>query len=196
MVPFAFFDTGPAMKQLLCITLAATLGIAVDAAAQSMKPGLWEFSFKMQNGSVDMDKARAEMQKQMASMPPEQRKMMEDVMAKRGMSPGGSASGGTTTQACITKEMAERNEVPSQKSDCKTTTSPRMGNSMKMSFVCANPPSTGEGELTFASPELFTMKMQVTSAARGTPEKTSMEQTGKWLAADCGSVKPTAAPAK
>ncbi len=184
------------MRQLLYITFAAMLGIAFDANAQSMKPGLWEFSFKMQNGSADMDRAHAEMQKQMASMPPEQRKMMEDAMAKRGMSPGGGSSGGTTTQACITKEMAERNEVPSQKSDCKTTTSPRMGNTVKMSFVCTNPPSTGEGELTFASPEAFTMKMQVASAARGAPDKMNMEQTGKWLTADCGSVKPAAAPAK
>ena len=40
------------------------------------------------------------------------------------------------------------------------------------------------------------MQMQVTSTARGAPEKTNMEQTGKWLAADCGSVKPMPAPAK
>ena len=183
------------MKQLLCIALAA-LGITFDATAQSMKPGLWEFNFKMQNASGDMDKARGEMQKQLAAMPPEQRKMVEDAMAKRGMNMGGGAAGSTGTQACITKDMAERNEVPSQRGDCKTMTSPRMGNTIKMTFVCANPPSTGEGELTFVSAEALTMKMQVTTAATGTPERASMEQTGKWLSADCGSVKPVGAPAK
>jgi hypothetical protein len=65
-----------------------------------------------------------------------------------------------------------------------------------MAFTCANPPSTGEGELTFISPEAFTMKMQVTSAASGVPEKTNMEQSGRWLSADCGAVKPIAAPGK
>jgi hypothetical protein len=33
---------------------------------------------------------------------------------------------------CITKEMAERNELPQQQQgDCKTTQSPRSGNTMK-----------------------------------------------------------------
>jgi hypothetical protein len=176
--------------------LAATIGCAGTASAQPMKPGLWEFNYKMQNASGEMDKARADMQKRMANMPPDQRKMAEDMMAQRGVGMGAGGPGTMGMRACITKEMAERNEVPSQKGDCKTTTSPRAGNSVKMAFTCANPPSTGEGELTFISPEAFTMKMQVTSAASGVPEKTNMEQSGRWLSADCGAVKPIAAPGK
>jgi Protein of unknown function (DUF3617) len=183
------------MRQLLCIMLAATFGIAIDATAQ-MKPGLWEFNIRMQSQSAEMDKARSEMQKQLAALPPEQRKMIEEATAGRGMNVGGSAPANTVTQACITKEMAERNEVPSQAGDCKTTTSPRLGNTVKIAFTCPNPPMTGEGELTFVSPEAFTMKMRVTNSARGPSEASSMEQTGRWLAADCGSVKPIAAPAK
>jgi hypothetical protein len=38
------------------------------------------------------------------------------------------------------------------------------------------------------------MAMQTT--AQGRPEKVNMDGAGKWLSADCGAVKPMAAPAK
>ena len=50
---------------LLSLALAAPL-----AWAQSTKPGLWEIQHKM-GGSPEMDKAMAEMQKQLAAMPPQ-----------------------------------------------------------------------------------------------------------------------------
>jgi len=184
------------MRRMYFAVLAAMIGGAGTASGQSMKPGLWGFNSKTQNASGELDKARADMQKRVASMPPDQRKMAEGIIAQRGMGMGAGGPGTMGMRACITKEMAERDEVPSQKGDCKTTTSPRAGTSVKMAFTCANPPSTGEGELTFISPEAFTMKMQVSNAASGVPEKTNMEQSGRWLSADCGAVKPIAAPGK
>eukprot|EP01034_Spumella_vulgaris_P000504 gene504-674_t len=70
--------------------LATACGLA---AAQNIKPGLWEISSKM-GGNPEMDQAMAQMQQQMAAMPPEQRKMMQDMMAKQGVNmatgPGGT----------------------------------------------------------------------------------------------------------
>ena len=180
-------------RRLLC---AATLVLAAasTAHAQSMKPGLWEVNNKM-GGSPEMDKAMAQMQQQMASMSPAQRKQMEDMMAKQGVRMQPAAGGGMTVQMCMTKEMVDRNDMPMQ-DGCRMTQNSRSGNTMKMAFSCANPPSSGEGQVTFASPEAYTSKMTMRMQEGGKTETMSMATTGKWLKADCGNVKPPAAPKK
>ena len=170
-------------------------------SAQTMKPGLWELSTKMQSDSREMSDAMAKAQKQMESMPPEQRKMMEDMMAKRGMQMGGSSGGaGMSIKVCMTQEMVNRNEFASHhtenQNDCTHTNSPRSGNAMQFSFVCTKPPSSGEGQVTFSSPEAYSMNMTSTSTVHGSPQKMSMQTSGHWLGSDCGSVKPFAAPNK
>ncbi|MFC7408064.1 DUF3617 domain-containing protein [Hydrogenophaga atypica] len=165
------------------------------AWAQSTKPGLWEIQHKM-GGNPEMDKAMAEMQKQLAAMPPEQRKMMQDMMAKQGGAmPTVGAGGGMALKICITTEMAARNDMPQQtEGDCTTTVTSRSGNTMKMKFVCTNPPSSGEGTYTFNGDTAYSMKMVMTSQHQGKPQNMTMEGQGKWLAADCGNVKPMQGP--
>lgn len=177
--------------------VAATLALFTFAAgAQNLKPGLWEVTQKME-GSGQRGQAMAQMQQQMANMPPEQRKMMQEMMAKQGvqMAPGGAA-GGMSVRICMTREMVEKNEFPAQQGDCKTTQQSRSGNTMKMAFACTNPPSSGQGEMTFVSPEAYGMKMAVSSTVNGKPEKMNMEGAGKWLGSDCGKIKPAAPPKK
>lgn len=178
--------------RLLCLATFAAAA-ALPAAAQSLKPGLWEISNKMDDPRVN--EAMAQMQQQLAAMPPEQRKQMEAMMAQRGvkMGPGG-AGGGTTVQICMTKEMTERNDVPMQNTDCKVTTQSRSGNTMRMAYTCSNPPSSGEGEYTYKGSEAYTSKMKVTTTHSGKTETMSMEGSGKWLSADCGNVKPMTPP--
>ncbi len=169
-------------------TAAAVLALTLPAGAQTMKPGLWEINNKMSGG--EMDQAMADMQKQMAQMPPEQRKQMEAMMAQRGvrMTPGGN--GGMTVQMCMTKEMVERNEVPTRR-DCTSTQNKRSGNTIQVAFTCSNPPSSGEGEVSF-TPESYTSHMVVKTTAQGKPETMTMDAAGKFLKADCGDVKPMA----
>ena len=184
------------------LPLAASAALALflmavhPAFAQTMKPGLWEMSNKTQSSSGQTEKAMAEMQTHMATMPPEQKKMMQEMMAKQGLSMSPGAGGAMLVKMCMTKEMVERNELPSQQGDCKTTTTPRVGNTMKMSFVCAQPPSSGEGTVTFISPEAYAMKMTTKSTVQGKPETMTMEGSGKWLSADCGNIKPINVPKK
>lgn len=183
------------MKQCLGMSVAAILGaagIATPAVAQTMKPGLWEVTNKI-GGSGDagakMAAAQAQMQQQFASMPPEQRKMMEDMMAKQGVNMGpGAPGGGMAVRICITKDMAARNEAPAQnQGDCKRESMQRSGNTTKFKFVCAKPPSSGEGEVTVHNAESYTMKMKMSG---GGSEQMTMEAQGKFLSNDCGSVKP------
>ena len=187
------------MKRLFFPLAMVLTGLSFGATAQNMKPGLWEVSNKMQSSSGEMEKGMADMQKQMAAMTPEERKMMQDMMAKQGVTMGGPGAGGPgamTVKVCMTKEMIERNEVASSEGDCKSSYSPRTGKTMKYSFSCANPPSNGQGEVTFVSPEAYQTKMVVNTSHRGKAEKVNMDGQGKWLSSECGAVKPLAAAKK
>lgn len=181
------------MKARYLAAAGLLVAMCLPALAQSMKPGLWEITNKV-SGNSQMDKAMAEMQKQMASMPPAERKKMEEMYAKQGMKMGGGPGGGMSIQMCMTKDMVERHEMPvQQKGDCKTTVQERSGKTIKTAYSCTTPPSSGEGEMTFVSSEAYHSKMTINSSLSGKPDKMTIEGAGKWLGADCGSVKPPAA---
>ncbi len=176
---------------------ALGLGLAcVTAQAQSTKPGLWEITHKV-GGNAQLDAAMAQAQQQMAAMPPDQRKMMEDMMSKQGITmPTAGAGGGMAMKICITPEMAARSELPSQQDgDCTTTISSRTGSSMKVKFACTNPPTTGEGTYTFNGDTAYTMDMKTTTTRNGKPENMTMSGGGKWLSGNCGNIKPVGGPA-
>ncbi len=177
-------------SRLLSLGLMALLSSV--AHAQSTKPGLWEINQKV-GGNPEMDKAMAEMQQQLASMPPAQRKQMEQMMAAQGVKLG--QGGGMSVHVCVTPEMAAQQEVPVQKEgDCTTKVQSRSGNTMKVAFSCKNPPSSGEGTYVFRGDTGYDMKMLVKTTEGGKPVTTTMEGTGRWLGADCGKVKPITLP--
>ena len=170
------------------------LGAATLCAhAQVTKAGLWEVTSKL-GGSAEMDKAMAQMQQQMASMPPEQRKQMEAMLAKQGMSMS-AAPGGMLAKMCLTKDMVARSQMPVQtQGDCASTTSDKTSTSMKFRFTCISPPSSGEGQYTFMGDSAYTMKMKINTPQQGKPVITTMDASGKWLSADCGNIKPIVIP--
>jgi hypothetical protein len=187
------------MKNRLTILAAVAAMSALPASAQNVKPGLWEVSNKMTTASGQLEKAMAEMQKQMAGMPPEQRKMMEDMLSKQGVAVAagaGGAGGNLVAKMCLTKDMIAQNQMPIQQlGDCTSTRGAMAGKTMKMSFTCTKPPSSGEGEITFNSDTSYSMKMKMNSSASGKPETMNVDATGRWLGADCGSIKPVTMPA-
>ena len=169
--------------------------VALSAQAQTMKPGLWENTSKV-GGNPEIEQAMAKMQQQIASMPPEQRKMMEEMMSKHGVTMGANSSG-MVARVCVTKEMAERGDLPAQQQgDCTTTTSDKTSRGMTMKFSCTNPPTSGEGQLTFSGDSAYTMKMKINSSAQGAPKTITVDTAAKWLGSDCGSVKPLVMPKK
>jgi hypothetical protein len=181
------------MSRTTSALLSTALLFAASAHAQSIKPGLWEMNQKV-GGSAQMDQSMAQMQQQMANMPPAQRKQMEDMLAKQGMSmptPGAGGGGGMVMKVCITPEMAAKQDMPMQnEGDCTSTVTSRSASALKMSFVCKNPPSTGEGTYTFSGDTAYTMKMVMNTTHKGKPQTVTMDGQGKWVAAACGAVKP------
>jgi hypothetical protein len=147
------------------------------------------------------------MEKQLADLPPEKRKIMEDMLAKQRMNmgalsgdPGTSVSGNTSvTKWCLSKEMAAQRQLPIQhQGNCMNTYSVLDGNRQKISFTCTGPTMSGESIVSFSGDSAYSASMhariQVASSATGTPEIMNAESTGKWLGPDCGDVKPFQMP--
>jgi hypothetical protein len=179
------------MKLKSLVGAAACAVLCLPAFAQVMKPGLWEMTSKM-GGNPELEQAMAEMHKQLANMPAEQRKQMEAAMGQHGMQMQAGAGGATAVKMCLTREMVERSDFGQAQGDCKTTRHDRSGSTMKMAWTCTNPPSNGEGEYTFVGSEGYRSKVRMTHTMGGKPETTTIEGSGRWLGADCGSVRPMA----
>jgi hypothetical protein len=182
------------MKHYPALLALAAAAFAGGASAQTLKPGLWEITNHMKSGSGQMEQAMAMAQQHMAAMPPEKRRMIEEMLAKQGVQLGAGGPGSMSSRTCLTKEMVERDEMPTKYGECTTTSQSRSGNTMKFAFTCTQPPSSGEGTYTFLSPEAYTVKMTVQSTVQGKRETMTMDGTGRWLGADCGNIKPLAPP--
>lgn len=173
----------------LALVSAMACLAAGPTQAQKVAPGLWETTMSMKSGSGEMEAAMKQAQAQMASMPPEQRKMMEDMMARQGLGMGGKPN---VVRVCVTKERAERDELPvSEDGRCQHKVQ-RSGATIKVQFSCAQPPSTGEGEFTLTSDKAYQGRMVVTSTVKGKPERMEMTQSSRWLGSDCGVIRPKA----
>ncbi|QCB48751.1 DUF3617 domain-containing protein [Hydrogenophaga sp. PAMC20947] len=172
--------------------LTLLVAISAPALAQSVLPGLWAIENKV-GGNPEMEKAMAQMQAQLAAMPPAQRKQMEAIMGKSGVSM--ASSGAMSVKVCMTAEMVERQQLPTRtQGDCTSKIDSRSGNTLKISFTCSNPVSSGQGIYTFDGDKAYTMKMAIKSQEGGQTRNMTMDAKGQWLSADCGSVKPVTLP--
>ena len=163
-----------------------TTQVLADPA--EMRPGLWEHSFTMKSQSGEMERTMQRMQEQMANMPPEQRQMIEQMLADQGMQVGPS---GQSVRICLSEEQAKRGMVPQQDGNCSQEIVERRGNTIKFRFTCNGiPPSSGEGEVTILSSTAYTGKSTVDTTVQGSPEHMTIASSGKWLSSDCGKLRP------
>lgn len=181
-------------KKHALLTVALLASIA--AQAQSIRPGLWEMQGTVV-GNPEMEAAMAKMQQQLASMPPDQRKMMEQMMAGQGIKLGGGKGGGMSIQTCVTPEQAKKAEMPTQtEGNCTTTVVSRTSSLVKVHFECTNPTSTGDAEYTFNGDKAYQGTVVSSTVVKGKPTSTTIKSSGKWLKDDCGTVGSMRAPAK
>jgi hypothetical protein len=95
------------------------------------------------------------------------------------------ADGGMKLTYCVTKEMAEKKELPAgQQGDCKTSQTPIPGG-MNISFTCTRPPSSGTGQVLFQGDSAYTMRMNVTGTMQGQQESMTVDSTGRLLSPVC-----------
>lgn len=94
-------------------------------------------------------------------------------------------------KVCVSKEEAAKPlEARMNAGNCTQRDIQRSGNTVKFKYECTKPPSTGEGEMTVVSDKAYRGKTLVTSQRNGKTSQMTMEMEGKWLAAECGDVKP------
>ena len=122
------------MRLRLILAAAPLLVTALSASAQNMKPGLWEHSFTMKSQSGKMEQGMAELQKQIAAMPPEKRKQMEQMMAQSGVAMGSKVN---VVKVCVTPEDAARMDMPKFNDQCKQEVIKRSASTMQFKFTCA-----------------------------------------------------------
>lgn len=188
---------------LLAPRLAASMALstmllttAQAADTPPIKPGLWEVTADSQqlNGKALPDMS-AQLAEQMKRMPPELRAQMEAQMKAKGvqMAPGG---GNMAIRMCMTKEMLDQNRWQKTEGNCKNTSMNHSGNTWNWTFTCTQPPSEGQGSTTFTNSESYNSDVRVTTQRNGQPQTVAMKHHAKWLGADCGELKPVAAPPK
>jgi hypothetical protein len=152
-----------------------------------LTPGQWEITSKMQHSDPKVQKAMEEAQKAIADMPPEQRKMMEDMMRKQGMQISSSGDGSTTITMCITQAMVDESSWAHQKGTGCTHNLTGGNGKYQMSFNCKDPATSGTGEYNFTGSDAYDFKMDVISGAGSKAQKMQMSGSGKLLNKNCNS---------
>jgi hypothetical protein len=175
------------LRIALALTAAAisAAGAAPAQAATQLKAGLWEQQLQMKSQSGRLEAALKQAEAAMAAMPAEQRKMMQEMMARRGMGMG--VGGPRTVRVCLTQADVERNEPPPQQG-CQTQ-SARNGDVWSVTYDC---PGQGrsEGTITLDSPTAYHGQFRLRAQADGHNEVVDMSTQGRWLGANCGAVAP------
>lgn len=172
---------------LTTIFCAAVTGFSLPGNAETLtldvEPGLWQHSFSIQTASGELERAMQQLEQQLASMPAAQRQMMEKMISSQGMS---FDLKGRSMEVCLTQQEIDRGQLP-QQDGCQQQISQTGDNSYSFSFSCdTNPPTSGEGEMTFSSRKAYSGSASFTTEVNGKAEKMTMQQSGKWLKADCG----------
>ena len=176
---------------IVTVTLIGLFVSNLAFAQSTTKPGLWEVNTKMSSPTnPQMAKQMEEAQKMMASMPPAQRKQMEEMMAKQGVNTSFGAEGAVIMKLCISPEMASRPPLE-QRQGCTYKFS-QSGKTHNFNYQCSNPQGDGEGQIVFADADNYTGNMRLNTLQKGKKETMEMQTTGKFLSANCGAIKPLA----
>ena len=173
------------------VALVLASAAAPAQAPTRLKPGLWEHSFNVGSQGGQLEAAMKEAQAAMANMPPEQRRMMEQMMAQQGVSLDAS---GQKVRICMTPEDVARDEIPDAQEGC-TQKATRSGNTWTVTFQCpardGQPASSGRGTVTLQGSTGYTGDFTINTQMNNKPEQVKMKTQGRWISADCGNIKPS-----
>lgn len=180
------------LNRLALPTLALFL-FAAPAMTDNLniKPGLWEFTSTSQTKGAPPISAqeKAEMEKAMASMPPDRRAKMEEAMK------AAQAGAGTphVHKSCVTKEdLSKPMDFGDEKQECKKTILKSTSSEQDVRVDCTSGTHKSTGTMHFVAnnSESVTGAMDMQMSDTGGAMTVKMNFSGKWLGASCGDVKP------
>ena len=161
---------------LMCFMLSASIGCLAGPKLE-MEPGKWQHSFTLQSADGELERAMAQMQQQLASMPAQQRQMMEAMMKSQGLAM--DLQGGSI-EVCLTAADIAKGQLP-QQDGCQQQITEHDGG-YKLSFQCdTKPPSKGEGEFRLLNSKAYEGNLKVQTLHEGKAQQMTMQQQGKWL---------------
>lgn len=181
------------MKRLLILSL---MFASPSFAALSIKPGLWTIETKMKKDGKEYD-PQAKMKEAMAKMSPEQKKQMEQMMAKMSAkmghpsNPNAASAFGMSEkgmQVCFSGKTLQNEEFLNQhkQHDCTNNFTTKSSTRVVMEFKCKNG-SNGTAEWNVKDSTHYQGAVKMTNS-KG--DKSEINYLGTFTSADCGKVKP------
>ncbi len=175
---------------LVCAAgLAFAAGTAADAAhlALHVNTGLWEVTSSAHTSGMP-----AMSEGMLAQLPPAQRAKIEASL-KSAMA---DAEKPRTAKSCITQQDLDRpfHGMESRAGvTCKETVVSSTWTTQVIHSVCTGPHDTSDSTATFqaASPAAMQGEIDMNMNEHGHPISTKVSISGRWLGANCGSVKPS-----
>ncbi|WP_372874456.1 DUF3617 domain-containing protein [Pseudomonas sp.] len=151
------------------------------ATAQDIQPGLWEVSSTTVRVDGQTLPDMQHMLEQLKKLPPEQRQMMEQMLAKQGVQLGDQG-----VRICMSEAQTKAQEIPLQdpNSGCSHEITERSAELWRFRFSC--PDGEGEGETRFLSDKEFTSLVKGTYGG----QSSSVQSHARWVSTDCGGLQP------
>lgn len=174
------------MKWTTYLGIAAGVAICVPASAATLDvaPGLWEMTSVGKASGMPPIPPEA-----LAHMTPEQRAKMQAAMAEA----MGRAGQPQVTRSCLTENMLKRgfDLGESNRENCKETTLNSNPRSFDANMVCVGREHS-TGNLHIEAIDRHTVSGNFDFTASDGTNTMTMKRTiqGKWLASNCGDVKP------
>jgi hypothetical protein len=155
--------------------------LPLASSATEIQPGLWEISSSNMQVDGQALPGMETMLAQMKNLPPEQRQMMEQMLAQQGVQLGDQG-----VRVCMSEAQIKAQQIPLQdpESGCRHEITERSAERWKFRFSC--PDGQGEGETRFVSDREFTTQVQGIYGGRNS----SMQSHARWVSADCGGLQP------
>lgn len=166
------------------MVLYGFFSLPVQAAAQAnMRAGLWEVT------------TTSDLLRLVPAIPPDQMQRLMNLARQNGLELPEIQNGAATSRACISPAMAARQTLPilyQHQAGCSTRNASRDGNQYRLEFVCnsASVKGTGRAQGTFSDAERFAGQTAFDGTVQGTPVNEHADISGRWLEANCGSLKP------
>lgn len=164
--------------KLIALSLGALLvGQSLARPLLDVRMGLWEVTSTTEMGGVPgVDTSK---------MPPQQQAQIAAAMK-------GAMGKPSVLKSCMTREkfVTERTPVDQPGTTCSHTVQTNTAKVLENTMICTGErPSKSVSRTEALSPTAFTGTVTSTSASPGREMSVTIKMTGKWLGADCGTVK-------
>ena len=174
-----------ALLPLVLASVAVTMQVGAAEPKPNIKPGLWEVTINPQvSGEIPIP------EEQLAKMSPEQRARLQAMLKS-------NAARSATPRAykeCMTPEKIARGfdmDRGAEEASCKRKVISSSANEVTMHDECTKPDRKSVSDVHFEIKGGTQMngKINVVVTASGKTMTVNSTMQGKWLAANCGTVK-------